>query len=174
MQPELNQQNKSLVWEFWRALEDHSPDKPASLFINTMTQDVLWHGPDPINELQGNEAWHSDFWLPFLRSFPDLKRKTHIFCGGQSNGRVDGNIELDGHMWVSGTGYFNATFESDYLGIPATGKTVNIRWGEFCRIKNNQIAEIYFLIDLIDLMQQSGIRVLPPVSYTHLTLPTKA
>ena len=65
-------------------------------------------------------------------------------------------------MWVSGTGYFNATFAQDYLTIPATGSEVNIRWGEFCRMEQGKIVKIYFLLDLIDLMQQAGFHVLPP------------
>jgi predicted ester cyclase len=95
-----------------------------------------------------------------MNSFPDLKRKTQIFLGGKSNGRINGL--QDGHMWVSGTGYFNATFANDYLTIPATKKEVNIRWGEFCRIEQDKIVETYVLLDFIDLMQQAGFHVLPP------------
>ena len=111
-------------------------------------------------------AWYpafvSDFWLPLQQSFPDLKRQTHLFFGGESNGRIDGDISLDGKMWVSGTGYLQGTFVHDYLTIPATGGAVNIRWGEFCRLEQGKIVEIYFLLDLIDLMQQAGFHVLPP------------
>ena len=38
---------------------------------------------------------------------------------------------------------------------------MSIRWGEFCRVEKEQITEVYFLIDLIDLMEQVGINVLP-------------
>ena len=65
-------------------------------------------------------------------------------------------------MWVGGTGMLNATFTADYLSIPATGKNVSIRWGEFCRVEDGKIVESFFLLDLIDLMQQAGINVLPP------------
>ena len=94
--------------------------------------------------------------------FPDLKRQTHLFCTGKSNGRIDGDIAKDGHMWVSGTGYLAGTFAHDYLAIPATSGVVNIRWGEFCRMEDGKIAEVYFLLDLVDLMQQAGFHVLPP------------
>ncbi len=157
MDIQLNQENKQLVWEFWAALESESAEQ-----LTALSEDVVWHGFDPINELHGITEFISDFWRPLCHSFTDLKRQTHIFMGGISNGRIDGNIELDGNMWVSGTGYLNGTFTHDYLGIPATGKTVNIRWGEFCRIENNKIVEIYCLFDLIDLMQQAGLHVLPP------------
>ncbi|MEM7346330.1 MAG: ester cyclase [Chloroflexota bacterium] len=159
---ELNQNNKQIVWDFWRALEKAPIDDSEAVARSVMNEDVVWHGPDPINHLSGIKAFIFDFWKPLHHSFPDLTRETHLFMGGQSNGRIDGDISLDGKMWVSGTGYFRGTFTNDYLTIPATGREVEIRWGEFCRLKDEKIAEIYFLLDLIDLMQQAGFEVLPP------------
>lgn len=160
MSSEQNQQNKQLVWDFWQSLEAASDQQAETVFRQAMSEDSAWHGPDPINHLRGVDAIFSGFWQPLLHSFPDLKRQTHIFIGGRSNGRIDGTN--DGRMWVSGTGYFNATFANDYLTIPATGETVNIRWGEFCRIEQGKIVQTYFMLDLVDLMQQAGFQVLPP------------
>ena len=154
------QRNKELVWEFWQALEYADVDSCESVAAEFMTVDSRWHGPDPINELQGADGFSSGFWKSLLYSFPDLKRESHIFIGGKSSGRVDGSA--DGRMWVGGTGYFNATFSKDYLTIPATGEKVRIRWGEFCRLENQKIVETYFILDLVDLMQQAGCAVLPP------------
>ena len=158
----LNQLNKHAVRDFWQALESAAAGEIESVVAAAMTDDVVWHGPAPLGDLQGSRLFVSEFWLPLLHSFPDLKRETHIFHGGQSNGRLDGNIALDGHMWVSGTGYLHGTFSNDYLTIPATGNMVSIRWGEFCRVENGRIVEIYVLLDFIDLIQQAGYSVLPP------------
>lgn len=98
--------------------------------------------------------------MPLRASFPDFERKTWLFFGGKSSGRIDGTN--DGRMWVTGTGVLRGTFANDYLSIPATGGEVNIRWGEFCRLENHEILETFFLIDVIDLMQQAGFHVLPP------------
>ena len=144
---------------FWQELEGaqiHQLEDVARVYMDA---DMVWHGPDPIIQLHGAKAFVSGFWLPLLQSFPDLKRLTHLLFGGKSNGRIDGLG--DGEMWVCGTGYFNATFAQDYLTIPASGSEVNIRWGEFCRLKQGKIVETYFLLDLIDLMQQAGFHVLP-------------
>jgi predicted ester cyclase len=100
------------------------------------------------------------FWAPLLASIPDLKRETWLFFGGRSSGRIDGSN--DGRMWVTGTGRFTGTFANDYLGIPATGSRVNIRWGEFCCIEGDRVVETYFLVDMIDWIQQAGFQVLPP------------
>jgi len=160
MSTDLNQANKQRVWAFWQSLENAATGPVDAVVHEYMTADSAWHGPDPINRLQGADAFVSQFWRPLLYSFPDLKRQCHIFFGGKSNGRIDGLD--DGRMWVCGTGYLSGTFAADYLTIPATGRAVNIRWGEFCRLENGKIIETYFLLDLIDLMQQAGFQVLPP------------
>ena len=160
MDIELNQTNKRLVQDCWRALEAAPPDGVVEAAAEYLDADVEWHGPDPINELSGVDPFARDFWLPLLESFPNLKRSTHLFFGGKSNGRIDGSN--DGRMWVTGTGYLTGTFERDYLSIPATGREARIRWGEFCRVTDGRIVEIFCLLDLIDLMEQSGFLVLPP------------
>ncbi len=148
------------MWDFWKSLETAEPGDIGTVAQRYMHKDALWHGPDPIDDLPGANAFVSGYWQPLLDSFPDLKRQTHIFMGGKSSGQIDGTG--DGRMWVGGTGYFNGTFAKDYLSIPATGTDVSIRWGEFCRIEDNLVVETYFLLDLIDLMQQAGCHVLPP------------
>ena len=162
MNIELNQSNKRVVWDFWQALEAAGAASVETIARSAMAEDVVWRGFDPVGDLKGVAAFSAEFYQPLLQSFPDLKRQTHLFCGGKSNGRIDGDITRDGNMWVSGTGYLNGTFVNDYLSIPATGQTVQIRWGEFCRMENGKIIEVFFLLDLIDLMQQAGYNVLPP------------
>jgi predicted ester cyclase len=155
-----NQENKRRVWHFWKSLEDSGRADLAAVAAEFMAVNSRWHGPDPILDLHGPEAFVTDYWQPLRESFPNLKRQTHIFMGGKSSGRVDG--AGDGRMWVGGTGYFNGVFENDYLGIPATGEKVSIRWGEFCRVEDQKIVETFLILDLVDLMQQAGIDVLPP------------
>jgi len=162
MNSELNQKNKKLVWEFWQQLDQANPEDYQTVAKTLFSTDVQWFGFDPINNLSGSYAFTEFFWKPLKVSFPDLERETHIFMGGISNGQKDGDISKDGHYWVSGTGYFNATFTNDYLGIPANGQKVKIRWGDFSKVENGKITEVYFQLDLIDLMQQVGIFVLPP------------
>lgn len=155
-----NQQNKQIVWDFWQSLQKTSNDRISSVVRQYMSEDIAWHGPDPINHLYGAETFVSDYWLPLLHSISNLQRKTHVFIGGKSNGRVDGM--QDGNMWVGGTGVFNGKFTNDYLTIPANQGEVNIRWGEFCRIEQGKIVETFLLLDLVDLMRQAGCQVLPP------------
>ena len=160
MSSETNQCNKILVSEFWRELESSDGGQIATIVRQYTSDDCIWHGPDPIGDLRTADEFVKGFWQPLIESFPDLTRQRHIFMGGQSSGRIDGTG--DGKYWVAGTGHFNGTFAKDYLGIPASGEKVSIRWGEFCRLDEGRIVESYVLLDYIDLMQQAGFEVLPP------------
>ena len=160
MSTEPNQLNKQLVMEYWQAIENAETGQLEDTLLAYLEKDSAFNGPDPINRLQGVTKIAADFWQPLLHSFPDLKRETFVFFGGKSSGRIDGL--KDGEMWVCGTGNFNGTFYRNYLTIPATGNQVRIRWGEFCHLKQGKIVETYFLLDLVDLMQQAGFNVLPP------------
>jgi len=157
---ELNQANKRLVWDHWRALERVPESGLAEVMRNVVDASFRFHGPDPVNDLQGADGFLAGYWLPLRQSFTGLKRRSHMFFGGASNGRADGRD--DGRLWVGGTGLFDGVFERDWLGIPANGQPVHIRWGECSRVVDGRIAETYVLLDLVDLLQQVGIQVLPP------------
>jgi len=158
---ERNQANKERVWKLWADLAIAPAAEVAEVLSTAMSPEVIWNGFAPIGTVTGIEELAATWWTPFQRSFRDVRRETHLFFGGQSNGRADGDASKDGRWWVTGTGYFHGVFERDYLGIAATGAQVSVRWGEFCCFEDGVITEIYFLIDLIDLMQQAGIEVLP-------------
>lgn len=160
MSSDLNQSNKQLVRAFWQALETAADDDISAACQAYMAPGMPWNGPDPVNTLPGPQAFARQFWLPFRAAFSNPVRETHLFLGGRSDGRKDGSD--DGHMWVGGTGYFNGVFSKPWLGIPASGKEVRIRWGEFCRIEDGKIVAVYFLLDLVDLLRQAGFSVLPP------------
>jgi predicted ester cyclase len=108
--------------------------------------DVDWHGPHPINRLSGADRVISGFWAPLLGALPDLERRDDIFIANSFNGGD----------WVGATGYLTGTFETTWLGIPATGGVINIRYGEFSRIEAGKVCEVYLILDLLDVMRQAG------------------
>jgi len=160
MTSELNQANKRFVWKHWRALEDADAGELERVMAQAVAPGFQFHGPDPINDLAGTDAFLTGYWSPLRQSFKGLRRRSHMFFGGASSGRADGLD--DGHFWVGGTGLFDGVFKRDWLGIPANGQPVHIRWGECSRVINGKIVETYVLLDLVDFLQQVGIQVLPP------------
>lgn len=147
--------NKYVVWQNWHSLQQ---GYDLHEVLNTaMHPDVSWHGFAPINTLAGVDALIAGFWRPFTESFSDLKRETHIFFGGSHKG----------DDWVTGYGYFRATFNRDWLGVPANGKPIHIRFGEFNRLHEGKISEVYMLIDVYDIMRQVGYGFLPAAKGTE-------
>ena len=102
-------QSKALVWEFWQQLNQSSPAEVGQVVRKYCAETIGWHGPHPINALEGVDALVSGFWEPLRSAFPDLQRHCEIFIGGH-------------HHWVGAIGYFSGTFERDWLCIPATGR----------------------------------------------------
>lgn len=143
--------NKALVWDFHKGVSAASQLSLANVVKGYLHEDVVFHGPHPINGLQGQGQLLQKFWKPFTEAFPDFERHHDIFLGGG----------YKGDDWVSSMGHYVARFEKPWLGIPASNKLVVIRFGEFCKIKDGKIKEIYLLMDLLDLMRQVNLWPIP-------------
>jgi predicted ester cyclase len=128
------------------ALSQLAPERWSGALAKLYHADVAWHGPHPINHLSGATEVCSTFWTPFLAALPDLERRDDILvCGDFKAG-----------CWVAATGYYTGTFARDWLGITATGGVLNVRYGEFSRFENGRIREVYVILDLLDVLRQSG------------------
>ena len=114
--------------------------------------DAAWRGSHPLNELGGVDAIEGLVWKPLMRSFPDLERRDLIFIGGRYQSR-----DL-----VAAMGHYCGTFRRDWLGIPATGRPVYLRYGEVHRVEDGRIVQSSCLWDVLDLMRQAGFRPLAP------------
>jgi predicted ester cyclase len=143
------QKNKALVWEFWQQLNHSQPDAVAQVVRQYVAEEISWHGPHPINDLDGVDAVLTGFWQPLLTAFPDLQRTCEIFIGGHVH-------------WVGAVGYFSGTFTRDWLGIPATGRELRIRFGEFSAVHQGKIVATYIIPDVLDVIRQAGYQVVPP------------
>lgn len=121
---------------------------------------TAWSAPAPIGLQRSAEAIISHLFAPLRAAVPDLRRKTHIFMGGTSFAHEDGSA--DGAHWVAGTGYYTGKPTADVFGIPATGRDLRIRWGEFLRFDEaGQITFAQTIWDFVDWFDQIGLPVLP-------------
>ena len=143
------QENKQRVWEFWQALNQSGADGVADVVRSYVHEVISWHGPHPINDLEGVEALVTGFWEPLLRAFPDLQRTVEIFIGGHRH-------------WVGAVGYFSGTFAEDWLGIPATGGEITIRFGEMSAVYGGKVGLTYIIPDVLDVIRQAGYQVVAP------------
>ncbi|MBT8142673.1 MAG: SnoaL-like domain-containing protein [Gammaproteobacteria bacterium] len=147
MANEALMQSKAIIWDFQQKLSAADDISVAEILKGYLHEDVLWHGPHPLNDIRGQAGVYINFWKPFCRSFPDFERYNDILCAGV----------YKGDHWVSTMGHFAATFKEDWLGIPASGKLLTIRVGEFVKMQDNKIKEMYVLVDLLDVMRQVNL-----------------
>lgn len=134
-----------------RDAHDGGGDRLARL-AGLYDEHVAWFGPHPINDRAGREAVVSGLWRPLLRAVPDLERQDDILLAGIWKGAP----------WVGSTGHYVGNFMRDWLGIPATGNVVTIRYGEFVRLEGGVICESYLILDVLDVMRQAGRWPLAP------------
>lgn len=137
---------RKLVWDLWCAMDRRPQDEKIAMLEGVLSADISWRGPAPIGDLVGADGVLSKFWIPLFRSVPGVTRKCAILMAG----------DFDDCCWVSATGYLSGRFEKDWLGIPATGESVHIRFGEFWKVQSGRVHECIVGLDILDVMRQAG------------------
>lgn len=108
--------------------------------------DISWRGSHPLNDVSGADAVLQKVWKPLLRAFPDLERRDLIFVGGHYQDKT----------LVAAMGHYCGTMRSSWLGVPATGRPVYLRYGEVHHIENERIQQSWCLWDIMDFLRQTG------------------
>ncbi|MEM7735887.1 MAG: ester cyclase [Deinococcota bacterium] len=143
--------NKQRYWDYWQALSHANLTDIPKIMDAYLHEDSEWHGPEPINQLNGIPAIAEGFVNPLKQALSLLHYKPYILMEGQ----------YKGGDWVSSTGYFTGIFTEDWLGIPATGQAVWLRCGEFARFSGGKIAETRIIVDIPEFMWQLGYEPFP-------------
>ncbi len=141
------------AWLFKKLTDLPEPD-PNALKKNLeqiYTPEASWRGFHPLNEMKGIEKIHQKFWLPLMESFPDLERRDSLFIGG----------DYKGDIFIGAIGHYCGTFRKPWLGLPETGRTIYLRYGEFYQINEDKVVESTILIDTLDFIRQAGFNPLP-------------
>ncbi len=113
------------------------------------TRNMVWAGPAGIGTKHGVEQFETEVRRDFIRSFPDKVGEDIV--------------RLSEGDWVAGTGYQDTTFAEDWLGIPANGQQVRVRYMDFWRIEEEdgvrKLSENLVLIDILGVLEQAGYNV---------------
>lgn len=62
---------------------------------------------------------------------------------------------------VATRGTWSGTHKGDFMGIPATGKAVNVTYSDLWRFENGKAVENWVQMDMLGLMQQLGVAPAP-------------
>jgi predicted ester cyclase len=144
---------KAVVAEYYGELDAAEADQVALVLDRYMVPDYKFRGVHPFNELVGAEAVAREVWEPLRRAIKPMQRRPDVLMAGTS--------EIDGQAWVCSMGHLMGLLDDHWLGIPATGKLVFLRYAEFHRVQDGRIAETGFFCDIIGMMKQVGLDPLP-------------
>lgn len=133
-------------------LAEAPPAQVETLLDSICVPGLHWRGSHPLNERHGTAAVAADVWLPLKAALPDMERRDLICVGGSFEGRD----------YVAMVGHYCGTFRKDWLGIPATGRPVFLRYGEVHQVQDGRIAQSNCLWDVLDLIRQAGIWPVAP------------
>lgn len=73
MTDQVRQADKSLVLDYWAALDNPDPGERAAAAAAVASDGVRWHGHEPVGSVEGLGRLLSEAWAPLMRSFPDLQ-----------------------------------------------------------------------------------------------------
>lgn len=152
-QPELGP-NASLRTGFHAALRelaDAGIERLEDAISKVAMPNAQWRASHPMNEAIGTGAALARIWEPLKRAFPDLERRDTIFVGGSYLGRT----------YIAAVGHYCGTMRGDWFGIPATNKTIYLRYGEVWQIgPDGRALQANLLWDVLDVMRQAGVNPL--------------
>ncbi len=137
--------NKNLIAEMYAAMNRNE----LGVMERYWTADMVWDGPAGIGKKVGVAQFEAEVRAPMIQALPDKVGTDHV--------------RIAEGEWVAAAGTQEATFAKDWLGIPATGKPVSMRYMDFWRIEAvdgvPKLAENWVLIDILGVMEQAGYDV---------------
>jgi steroid delta-isomerase-like uncharacterized protein len=138
------EENKALIRRWIEAFNERDLEGEADL----LASGYVAHVPSPQGpqDLEGLEAWRG-FTNPFVEALPDLRLTIE-------------DIAAEGET-VAARVSFRGTHHGQFQGLPPTGKEVNFTSMEFNRVVEGKVEEHWVEIDLLRVMGQLGLVVIP-------------
>lgn len=158
------QSQKQVVRDFYRALDGAEMDDLGAVMARFVAPGAVWRGFYPFDVMEGHQA-ATEFWAPLRHALRRMQRRMDVFMAGANE--IDGGASV----WVVSMGHLMGLFDAPWLGIAPTGKLVMLRYCEFHRVEDGQIAETSMYFDIPHLMVQAGLRPFPKATAAHLVQP---
>ncbi len=159
------QSEKQLILNFYDAMGNSKIEEIPKVLPNYCSEDLLWRGFHPFNEIIGLDNLYLQFWEPFKKSFFNSQRRMDIFLAGYN--KISGNEGV----WVVSMGHLMSLFDNPWIGIKDTKKIAILRYCEFSKIQNGKITEVAMFFDIPHLMLQAGIKPFPSETGISLVQP---
>ena len=159
------QNEKKIVIDFYNSLHKCKVEEIPEVLSNHCSEDIIWRGFHPFNEIKGIKNLFSNFWQPLRKSFCGLQRRMDIFFAGKNT------LSYDKETWVVSMGHLMGLFDNPWIGIKHTNKIVMLRYCEFNKIVGSKITEVAMFFDIPHLMIQAGLKPFPSETGKNLVQP---
>eukprot|EP00747_Dinoflagellata_sp_TGD_P069420 gnl/TRDRNA2_/TRDRNA2_156127_c0_seq1.p1 gnl/TRDRNA2_/TRDRNA2_156127_c0~~gnl/TRDRNA2_/TRDRNA2_156127_c0_seq1.p1 ORF type:complete len:199 (-),score=35.53 gnl/TRDRNA2_/TRDRNA2_156127_c0_seq1:167-712(-) len=108
--------------------------------------DMKWYGPGGIGFTVGLKEFEDFHQKPFLKGVPD-RHGGHHFC------RIAERNYIASGGWPS----LFCTHLGEYLGVPATNNSLNMRDFSFWRREGDLLIENWVMLDLFEIYEAMGV-----------------
>ena len=149
------QGEKKLVYEFFDEVNKANVDALSNVISKYTSENFKMRCTHPFNELSGAEQVGNKLWKPIKDSFSPIQRRMDIFYAGINS------HDINEGKWVSSMGHFMGIFNKEFLGLKPNLKSILLRFAEFYKVENHKITEGAIFLDIINLMQQLGVSIIP-------------
>ncbi|MBX2835234.1 MAG: ester cyclase [Gammaproteobacteria bacterium] len=122
-------------------LNDHKINGIKEFFAESFR----WLGNTGCGTKNGLKEFQDNWQRPFQAAFADK------VCTDQAR--------LFQGEWASAFGSQRAVHAGTFMGIPPTGKTVEIRYMDFWKVKDGKIVDNWVMVDFPHVLQQLGVDV---------------
>ena len=121
------------------ALNDHQIKGMAAFF----SESFRWMGNAGCGTKNGLKAFQDNWQRPFQAAFSEKVAidEAQIFQG----------------EWGASFGAQHAIHSGEFMGIPATGKKVEIRYMDFWKVVDGKIVDNWVMVDFPHVMRQLGV-----------------
>lgn len=122
-------------------LNDHRIDDIGAFFADSFR----WMGNYGCGTKPGLAAFQNNWQRPFQAAFSDKVciDEARMFMG----------------EWASAFGRQEATHSGPFMGVPATGKRVEIRYMDFWKVQDGKIVDNWVMVDFPHVLAQLGVDV---------------
>ena len=128
--------------------------------IKTMVKKVFEEGMNKRDLSVYDELLHKDFVNYTFQGFPagpeGFKGALNMFLTGFPDLKITLEEVLAEDATCTTRSHFTGTHKGEFMGIPATGKPVSVKFIDMWKIKDGRLHESWVVMDIAGLMQQIG------------------
>ena len=149
------QSEKKLVLDYLNELDSCNIDSLSEVISKYASEDFSMKCTHPFNELGSIDLVVNNLWKPIKDSFSPIQRRLDIFYAGINS------LDKNKGKWISSMGHFMGVFNKPFVGLKPNNKSILLRFAEFYKVENNKITEGAIFLDVMNLMQQLGLSIIP-------------